>query len=61
LLLPVAFYVAADLQRIFGPTHEERQWAQSVARSSLSQLALLVQLKIFQAAGVDITFHRNLQ
>jgi TnpA family transposase len=42
---------AADLHRIFYPTHKERQWAQTVARSPSSQVALLVQLKIFQAVG----------
>jgi Domain of unknown function (DUF4158) len=42
---------AADLHRIFGPTHEERQWAPTVARSPSSQVALLVQLKIFQNVG----------
>jgi hypothetical protein len=42
---------AADLHRIFGPTHKERQWALTVARSPSSQVALLVQLKIVQAVG----------
>jgi TnpA family transposase len=42
---------AADLHRIFGPTHKERQWAPTVARSPSSRVALLVQLKIFQAVG----------
>src|SRR6266436_9357763 len=40
-----------DLHRIFGPTYKERQWAPTVARSPSSQVALLVQLKIFQAVG----------
>ncbi|HEY3654732.1 MAG TPA: Tn3 family transposase [Steroidobacteraceae bacterium] len=42
---------AADLHRIFGPTYKERQWAPTVARSPSSQVALLVQLRIFQAVG----------
>jgi TnpA family transposase len=44
-------FSAADLHRIFGPTHKERQWAPTVARAPSSQVALLVQLKIFQAVG----------
>jgi hypothetical protein len=42
---------AADLHRIFGPTYKERQWAPTVARSPSSQVALLVQLRVFQAVG----------
>ena len=42
---------AADLHRIFGPTYKERQWAPTIARSPSSQVALLVQLRIFQAVG----------
>lgn len=42
---------AADLHRIFGPTHKEPQWAPTVARSPSSQVALLVHLRIFQAVG----------
>ena len=42
---------AADLHRIFGPTYKERQWAPTVARSPSSQVALLVQLRIFQTVG----------
>ena len=42
---------AADLHRIFGPTYKEREWAPTVARSPSSQVALLVQLRVFQAVG----------
>jgi hypothetical protein len=42
---------AADLHRIFGPTYKEREWAPTVARSPSSQLALVVQLRVFQAVG----------
>jgi hypothetical protein len=40
-----------DLQRLFSPSFEERQWAPTVARTPSSQVALLVQLKIFQTLG----------
>ena len=42
---------AADLYRIFGPTYKEREWAPTVARSPSSQVALVVQLRVFQAVG----------
>jgi hypothetical protein len=41
-----------DLHRIFGPTCEERGWAPIVARSLSSQVALLVQLRVFQTVSV---------
>jgi hypothetical protein len=41
----------ADLRRLFRPTYAECQWAPSVARTPLSQVALVVQLKIFQVVG----------
>lgn len=41
----------ADLQRLFSPSCEERKWVPTVARTPLSQVALLVQLKIFQVVG----------
>ena len=40
-----------DLQQLFSPSFDERQWAQTVARTVESQVALLVQLKIFQTIG----------
>src|SRR5665213_3128095 len=40
-----------DLHRLFSPSHDERQWARTVARALPSQVALLVQLKIFQTIG----------
>jgi hypothetical protein len=40
-----------DLHRLFSPSHDERQWARTVARALASQVALLVQLKIFQTIG----------
>jgi Domain of unknown function (DUF4158) len=36
-----------DLQQLFSPSFDERQWAPTVARTPASQVALLVQLKIF--------------
>ena len=42
---------AADLHRIFGPTYKEREWAPTVARSPSSQVALVVQLRVFRAVG----------
>jgi hypothetical protein len=42
---------SADLHRLFRPSYEERRWVPTVARTPSSQLALLVQLKIFQAVG----------
>src|SRR5450759_2001293 len=40
-----------DLHRLFSPSFDERKWAPTVARTPLSQVALLVQLKIFQTIG----------
>jgi hypothetical protein len=40
-----------DLQQLFSPSFEERQWAPTVVRTGASQVALLVQLKIFQTIG----------
>ena len=40
-----------DLQRLFSPSFDERQWAPTVVRTGASQVALLVQLKIFQTIG----------
>jgi len=40
-----------DLQQFFSPSFDECQWAPTVARISASQVALLVQLKIFQTIG----------
>ncbi len=40
-----------DLQQLFSPSHDERQWAPTIARTPASQVALLVQLKIFQTIG----------
>ena len=35
-----------DLQQLFSPSFDERQWAPTVVRAAESQVALLVQLKI---------------
>ena len=40
-----------DLQQLFSPSFDERQWAPTVVRTGASQVALLVQLKIFQTIG----------
>ena len=40
-----------DLHQLFSPSFDERQWAPTVARTVESQVALLVQLKIFQTIG----------
>jgi hypothetical protein len=40
-----------DLQQLFSPSFDERQWAPTVARTGETQVALLVQLKIFQTIG----------
>jgi hypothetical protein len=40
-----------NLRRLFRPTYAECQWAPTVARTPLSQVALVVQLKIFQVVG----------
>ena len=42
---------SADLHRLFRPSYEERRWVPTIARTPSSQVALLVQLKIFQAVG----------
>jgi len=42
---------SADLRRLFRPSYEERRWVPTIARTPSSQVALLVQLKIFQAVG----------
>jgi TnpA family transposase len=48
----LALYLTpADLHRLFGPNYQERQWVPTIARTPSSQVALLVQLKIFQAVG----------
>jgi TnpA family transposase len=41
----------ADLHRLFSPSYDERRWAAVVARTPYSQVALLVQLKMFQTIG----------
>ena len=41
----------SDLQQLFNPSFDERQWAPTIARTAESQVALLVQLKIFQTIG----------
>ena len=41
----------SDLQHLFSPSFDERNWAPSVARILVSQVALLVHLKIFQTIG----------
>jgi hypothetical protein len=41
----------ADLHRLFTPNYAERQWAPTIARTPFSQVALLVQLKMFQTIG----------
>jgi len=40
-----------DLHQLFRPSFDERQWAPTIARTLSSQVALLVQLKIFQTLG----------
>ena len=40
-----------DLQHLFSPSFDERQWAPTVVQAAASQVALLVQLKIFQSIG----------
>ncbi|MEA2910028.1 MAG: hypothetical protein QOJ15_2109 [Bradyrhizobium sp.] len=42
---------SADLRRLFRPSYEERRWVPTIARTPSSQVALLVQLKTFQAVG----------
>ena len=42
---------SSDLQQLFSPSFDERQWAPTVVRTAASQVALLVQLKIFQTIG----------
>src|ERR1017187_5252920 len=41
----------ADLHRLFSPSYDERAWASTIARTLYSQVALLVQLKMFQTIG----------
>lgn len=41
----------AELHRLFSPSYDERAWASTVARTPISQAALLVHLKIFQSVG----------
>jgi TnpA family transposase len=41
----------AELHRIFGPTYQEQEWARRLARTSASQIGLVLQLKVFQAVG----------
>lgn len=40
-----------DLQQLFSPSFDERKWAPTVARTPEAQVALLVQLKVFQTIG----------
>jgi Domain of unknown function (DUF4158) len=40
-----------DLHRLFSSSYDEREWAPTVARTPASQVALLVQLKMFQTIG----------
>ncbi len=53
LLYPVlpATPTAGDLHRLFTPSLKERTWASTVTRTPASQVALLVQLRTFQAVG----------
>lgn len=48
--LPVPL-TPADLQRLFTPGYEDRQWARTLARTGHSQVDALVHLKIFQSLG----------
>jgi hypothetical protein len=41
----------ADLHRLFSPSYDERAWVPTIARTRYSQVALLVQLKMFQTIG----------
>ena len=40
-----------DLQQLLSPSFDERKWSPTVTRTAESQVALLVQLKIFQTIG----------
>ena len=40
-----------DLQQFFSPSFDERKWVPTVTRTVESQVALLVQLRIFQTIG----------
>jgi len=40
-----------DMHRLFTSSVDERKWAPMIARTLTSQVALLVQLKIFQTIG----------
>jgi hypothetical protein len=48
--LPTSF-TPADLNRLFGPSHHDRRWAPTVARTPASQVVMLVQLGIFRTLG----------
>ena len=41
----------SDLYQLFRPSYVEREWVPTIARIPSSQVALLVQLKIFQTIG----------
>lgn len=43
--------IPGDLQQLFSPSFDERQWAPSAVRATASQVALVVQLKIFRRIG----------
>jgi hypothetical protein len=43
--------IPGDLQQLFSPSFDERKLAPTIARTAEFQLALLVQLKIFQTIG----------
>ena len=49
-VLPAA-PTASDLHRLFTPRPKERTWATTIARTTVSQVSLLVQLCTFQAVG----------
>jgi hypothetical protein len=51
LIYPQLALTPADLHRLFSLSYEERRWVAAIARTPSSQVALLVQLKIFQAVG----------
>jgi TnpA family transposase len=40
-----------DSHRLFGPTYKEQAWVTELARTETSRVALLLQLKTFQAVG----------
>lgn len=45
-----------ELQQLFSPSFDERKWAPTVTRTPEAQVALLVQLKIFQTIGRFLPF-----